>query len=137
MAVSKRLHTTWINIRQRCTNPNAPAFRNYGARGITMCDRWSDLAAFAQDVGDPPTSEHTLDRIDNNRGYEPKNVRWATRKEQMQNVRYNVKITFDGETHVMSEWARKCGVTPSTMHYRIRKWGEVRAVTTPNLQHTN
>lgn len=84
------LYAIWCAIIQRCTNPNDPAYPNYGGRGITICDQWRhDFVAFRDHVGDPPP-DLTLDRIDNDRGYEPGNVRWATRAEQNRNRRAHV-----------------------------------------------
>lgn len=72
---------------QRCTNPNNGGFKNYGGRGIKIYDQWRDFTNFLADVGERPSRELTLDRIDNDGHYEPGNVRWATRKEQSQNQR--------------------------------------------------
>jgi hypothetical protein len=81
-------YRTWLNMRQRCSNPNANNYKNWGGRGICVCDRWNDsFAAFLADVGERPTEVHSLDRIDVNGNYEPGNVRWALPKEQAKNKR--------------------------------------------------
>ena len=78
----------WTNIKQRCLNPNNSRWVDYGGRGITLYGPWAEsFAAFFADVGSPPSPDLTLDRIDNNRGYEPGNVRWSTAKEQVANRR--------------------------------------------------
>lgn len=81
----------WRSARHRCSNPNAQSWKNYGGRGIRMCERWAnDFAAFLADVGPRPSPRHSIDRVDVNGNYEPGNVRWATRAEQTQNRRNTI-----------------------------------------------
>src|SRR5436190_21829271 len=82
------LYRLWHNIRTRCGNLNAPDYKYYGGRGITICARWNNFDLFVADIGPHPGSGWTLDRVDNNGNYEPNNVRWATRKTQGRNRTY-------------------------------------------------
>lgn len=120
----------WKGLIARCCNPTTRNFHRYGGRGITACERWrNDFEAFLTDVGQRPTKDHSIDRIDNERGYEPGNVRWATRREQASNTRVNVRLTAFGETLCVATWARRCGRPASTIHRRLdRGWEPERAV---------
>lgn len=82
------LHRLWLALRNRCNNPKTPDFKYYGGRGVTVCARWDQFTNFADDVGPHPGKGMTLDRIDTNKGYEPGNVRWATRETQARNRNY-------------------------------------------------
>ena len=84
----------WESIKQRCTNPNNPSYRNYGGRGITMCDEWAEsFESFHAHVGECPGPGLSLDRINNEKGYEPGNVRWASASQQMKNRRPSQRVT--------------------------------------------
>lgn len=114
----------WRGIKNRCYNKNEPAFKNYGARGITVCDRWRDsFENFYADMGPRPSKDMTLDRTNNDLGYSPENCRWATATQQARNSRHAVPITIGGETRSISEWAEKCGIGKRTLWHRLRVAG--------------
>lgn len=125
-AVRGRLTPTyrvWLSMRTRCANPLAKDYKHYGGRGITVCPEWDDYTVFLQDMGERPTGR-SIDRIDNAKGYEPGNCRWATKLEQMRNTRVARWIEFNGKRQILSEWAREFGTNPGQVHYWINKLGE-------------
>lgn len=119
----------WSNMRQRCCNPSNHAFAYYGGRGIRCCDRWAHFRNFIKDMGPPPDGL-TLERIDNERGYEPSNCKWATRLEQLNNTRKNRYLTFDGRTLSVSQWARELGVLKGLLTKRLKLGWSVDKVLT-------
>lgn len=130
------LHDNWCSIIQRCENPSNRDFANYGGRGITIAEEWRhDFKTFHNYVSQLPDfgeGGRSLDRIDNNLGYSPGNVRWATRAEQNRNRRDNRWITYDDRTQCLSDWAKEFGIGHATLRHRIRRgWSAERALTTP------
>ncbi len=124
-----RAYSSWQNAKSRVTNPNNPAWRNYGGRGITMCTEWAgDFQAFYADMGDPDVGM-TLDRIDVNGPYSPDNCRWADRKTQGRNQRDNLLITSGGRTQTLADWAEELGINYWTLHSRVRRgWSDERVL---------
>lgn len=84
------LQSTWEGMMQRCYNPSHEGYKNYGGRGVKVCKRWWHFANFVEDVGEKPSALHTIDRVDNNKGYNLENFKWSTRKEQAQNRRKRI-----------------------------------------------
>lgn len=127
-------HRAWRAMVERCTSPNAPNFKNYGARGITVCAKWTGadgFATFLADMGRKPSAGHSIDRIDTAKGYAPDNCRWATMREQQNNRSNNIVIEIDGVNRTLSEWCRLTGVRVGTAHNRLKNlgWPPERAVT--------
>lgn len=126
-------YKSYLHMIDRCYNSNNKDYHNYGGRGIVVCDRWlMGFIYFIEDMGNRPSKDYTLDRINNNDNYSPTNCRWATRKTQMQNVRYNINITIDGVTKCIAEWARIVGINSSVISRRLKRgWNPIDAVLTP------
>lgn len=128
------VYGVWAEMRHRCRNPKHPEYKNYGARGITVCDRWHKFETFLADMGEP--NGLTLERINNDGNYEPSNCRWATQQEQCQNTRLTHRLTFEGETLSLSSWARRVGIPRETLHKRINHgWPLELALSTKRNHH--
>lgn len=112
---------SWNSMLRRCTTPGWSGYVKYGARGITVCERWrASFEAFLADMGPRPAGT-TLDRINNAGNYEPGNCRWATLKTQARNTRSNRRITANGETLTLTEWAERSGVLRETIAHRLKR----------------
>ena len=119
-----RLRNIWYGVKHRTSNPDHCSFKNYGARGIDLCERWQSAENFYQDMIGSYYPGLELDRIDNNNGYSPENCRWATPKQQANNRRSSRLITIDGKTKTLAQWAKDQNIKYSTVMQRIRayKW---------------
>ena len=125
-----KLYSVWNGIRQRCNNKNSKHYKNYGGRGITVCEEWDNsyesFREWALNNGYKQGLE--VDRIDNDKGYYPENCRLTTHKQQQSNKRTNRMIEFNGETKTLSQWAEYIGIKPNSLLYRIRDHGEEKAL---------
>ena len=130
-----RIHGIWATMKQRCTNPQNPKYKNYGGRGIKICDEWlndsSNFIAWAMANG--YSDDLSIDRIDVNGDYCPKNCRWATNTEQAFNRTDNRLITYMGETKPLGKWVKQLGLNYKKVESRINSynWSAERAFTTP------
>lgn len=124
-----RAYRIWSGMYTRCFNSKSENFRDWGARGVTLCDRWRQFENFLADMGEPPTSKHQIDRIDVNGNYEPSNCRWATQTEQQRNTRRNRYLTAHGETYCVSQWAEITGINQLLIARRSRRgWSDEEAL---------
>lgn len=116
-----REYQTWDAMIQRCTNKNNKAYSNYGGRGVIVCDRWRySYENFINDMGRRPSSGHSLERINNELGYNPTNCKWATRKDQARNRRSNRILEHSGRKMVMQDWAIELGISETTIITRLK-----------------
>lgn len=128
---NKRTYQIWVNMKQRCTNPNNARYADYGGRGITLCKRWFKFENFLADMGLPP-EKHTLDRIDNEKGYSKSNCRWATYAVQNKNSRRAKHIKIGKQSMCINDWCRVTGITYGLYKARIKRgWEQHKALTTP------
>lgn len=135
-----RLYRVWANVIQRCENPNNKRYKDYGERGISICEEWRHnywaFEKWAYDHGyDENAKSHqcTLDRIDNEKGYSPDNCRFVNNYKQSNNRRNNRFVTIDNVTHSIQEWSRIMKIPDYVIRDRIFKlnWLPEKAVTTP------
>lgn len=116
-------YRTWCHMLARCRNRKNPQYKDYGGRGITVCLKWLDYPTFLADMGRKPSSEHTIERIDNSRGYSPDNCKWATRSEQQRNRRQNVIVNLNGKTMVLEDALQQIGRSRQSHHFFKHYYG--------------
>lgn len=132
-ASKTKLYYVWSSMKQRCENPNSKRYRDYGGRGIHLCDEWTDFAPFMKwAIEHGYKSGLEIDRIDNDKGYLPENCRFVTRRQNCQNKRDNVYITIHGSTKTISEWSDVSGIPGKVIQKRLkRNWEGCVAVFAP------
>lgn len=114
-------YRSWYAMIQRCTNPRNERWKNYGGRGIKVCERWHEFSNFLADMGSKPTPKHQIGRKDNDGDYCRDNCQWETQVQQVNNTSRNVYLTMNGVTKSRSDWARDSGVNYSTFRDRIAR----------------
>lgn len=135
-----KLNRVWVAMRQRCNNPKANEYKNYGGRGIKVCKEWDDVqngydCFYEWAITNGYEEGLTIDRIDNNKGYSPDNCQWITHKEQQSNRSDNHFITYNGLTKTVSQWAEDLGIKRDVIFSRLKYgWSEERALMTPVKQ---
>lgn len=129
-----RLYTIWSNMKSRCINTNNVNYKNYGGKGITICNSWMNSFEnfYKWAIKNGYKDNLTIDRIDNNDDYKPENCRWADYKSQERNRTNNHVITYNGRTLSMAEWAEITGIPYKTLWKRIKDgWSAEKALTRP------
>jgi hypothetical protein len=122
-------------MRQRCLNPNSPAYRHYGGRGITIDPRWDSFDQFLADMGEMPDGM-SIERKNNDKGYSPENCVWATPAEQGRNTRKCRQLTHNGQTKTLREWADEYSLNYQTLGKRLDAgWSFERALSTSPLAY--
>lgn len=123
-------YKAWEDMKQRCYNKSNKAYKNYGDRGIGVCDKWKNsFSNFNRDMGPRPSKGWWLERVNNDEGYSPENCKWATAKEQANNRRDNINVEFCGRTRTVTEWAESLGLSPQKVLMRIYKgWEPLEAL---------
>lgn len=134
----ERLYNAWLMMTQRTTNPKNDAYHNYGGKGIKVCEAWRDYETFrswAYSTGYDENAPHqgcTIERIDNDGDYTPENCRWIPMSEQSRNTCRNRMLTFEGETRILNDWAKKTGIPSGSIRRRLKDgWTVEKALTVP------
>jgi len=138
--VKTREYSIYHGIKKRCYNKKANEYKNYGGRGIKMCEEWlSSFSNFLLDMGKCPHPKYTIERINNNGDYSPKNCKWASMEDQCRNKRTNRLITYNNITLALVEWAERLNVSVGCLEQRlyIRKWTEEKTISTPVRKQRN
>ena len=133
-----RVYTIWALMKYRCLNPNRKEYKDYGGRGITVCQEWLDSKSFIEwALANGYSDDLTLDRIDNDGNYCPGNCRWVSRKEQSYNKRNNRLITHNGQTKTITQWAEENGLTYNIVKKRYDElgWSFEDAISKPITQN--
>lgn len=112
-------HNSWCAMKQRCNYVGSEGYAYYGGRGIKVCERWNDFAAFLEDMGERPEG-HTIERKDTDGDYEPGNCIWATMAQQQRNRRSTILIERNGITKCVKDWCNELGIKPDVVYGRIR-----------------
>ena len=129
-----RLHRIWHSMYCRCYYPSTNQYKNYGGKGIKVCDEWKHIEGFVNfynwAISNGYSDELTLDRIDNEKDYYPENCRWSTLKEQSNHRTNNVIYTINGRTQTATQWCNEYGISQTTLNDRLKRgWTLEQALT--------
>lgn len=133
--INTRIYKIWVGIKTRCTDVNSRPYKNYGGRGITICDKWMMFEGFYEDMGSGYSDNLSIDRVDNNKGYSKENCKWSTRIEQANNVRNNHIVVVDGITDTLANMSRRYNINYKMAAQRIKLgWDIDKVFKTPKLR---
>ena len=123
-------YNTWRRIKSRCVDKSKHNYYLYGGRGIKVCDRWvNSFENFLEDMGERPSKDHSIDRIDNDGDYSPENCRWATKQQQIDNKRNSITINYKGKKLTPKQAAAEYGLNAHTLRGRVRRgWSCVEVI---------
>lgn len=115
-------YQTWASMKDRCSNSNSENFINYGGRGISVCDRWlNSFENFYNDIGDRPSDDHSIDRINNDGNYEPGNCKWSTSEEQNNNTSRNKFYNYNGKNYSIEQLSKEYNINENTLTTRLSR----------------
>lgn len=131
-----RVYRIWCKMKERCNNSNSINYKNYGGKGICLCKEWNEsfIAFYNWSIQNGYQDNLSIDRIDSDKNYEPNNCRWASRITQNNNTNRNHLVSYNGETHTISQWCKKLKLPYSTLYGRIRKGWKADRIFNKNLE---
>lgn len=130
-------YAAWESMKSRCYNIKSAGYKDYGGRGIVVCEEWKNsFSVFYKDMGDKPEKNYSLERLDVNGNYEKSNCKWGTKEEQDRNRRNNIYIHYKGETKILKDWERKTGIPQQTIRKRMIKNLPLEEVFNPDYKYT-
>lgn len=126
-------YKSWCHMKERCLNEGNQDYKDYGGRGIKVCERWlNSFECFLADMGEKPDGKYSIDRLKTDGDYCPENCRWSTNEQQARNRRNNHPVEFNGRTQLLVEWSQETGVRQETIRYRLKHgWSVAEALYTP------
>jgi hypothetical protein len=126
------IYNVWASMKRRCCRPSSQDYKNYGGRGITVCERWLEFENFYEDMGDRPSNQYSIERIDNDGDYCLDNCKWILTSNQAKNRRTNRRLSYNGETRIVVDWARHLNMNVHTIYSRLnRGWSIADTLTRP------
>lgn len=125
-------YNSWKSMIARCLHPTSTRYKEYGAVGVSVCDKWKEFGGFVEDMGKRPGNRYSIDRIDNSLGYFKENCRWATHLEQTRNRSNSITLTHNGITQSVFDWSKQIGIRPNIVYSRLKRgWNAEMIFTTP------